>query len=428
MKIRSLLAAFSLAGLLICSVSARQTTDDEVAKKARSLHARLLTIDTHDDISSDFATEKDDPGSTENKRQVTLPKMIDGGLDVAFFVVYVGQGERTPQGYENAYQQAVRKFEAIHRLTGTMYPSSIELATSPGDVLRIHRNGKLVACIGIENGYPIGKDLGKLKEFYDRGGRYMTLSHMRHNDICDSANPGDGEAEEEHHGVSKFGRQVIAEMNRLGIMVDVSHISKKSALDAMKFSLAPVIASHSGIRAINDNARNLDDETLLALKKNGGVVQCVGLGEFVKTRPIPPERQEAIAALRKEFGLPEAGARTGGRRGGGSLSGERLASYRERMRQIDSTLPLTPVTVQDFVDHIDHAVKLIGIDHVGISSDFDGGGGITDWNNAAETPHVTVELVRRGYSEEDIAKLWGENLLRVWGEVEKIAAELQKKK
>ena len=422
-----LLSAVTVALLLAATPQVLAQQVDTLT--ARALHARLLTIDTHDDISSDFATEKDDPGSMQNKRQVTLPKMIDGGLDVAFFIVYVGQGERTEQGYEAAYQQAVRKFDAIHRLTETMYPSSIELATSPGDVVRIHKSGKLVACIGVENGYPIGKDLAKVKEFYDRGGRYITLSHMRHNDICDSANPGDGEPEEEHHGVSDFGRTVIGEMNRLGIMVDVSHISKKSALDAMKFSLAPVIASHSGIRAVNDNPRNLDDETLFALMKNGGVVQCVGLGEFVKTQPVPPERQQAVAALRKEFGLPEAGARVGGgRRAGGSLSGERLANYRERLRQIDSTYPLLPVTVRDFADHIDYAVKLIGINHVGISSDFDGGGGITGWNNAAETPNVTVELVRRGYSEEDIAKLWGGNLLRVWGEVERIAAELQKKK
>ncbi len=229
--------------------------------------------------------------------------------------------------------------------------------------------------------------------------------------------------------MSEFGKQVIAEMNRLGIMVDVSHISKKSALDAMSLSKAPVIASHSGARAINDNARNLDDETLLALKKNGGVVQCVALGEFVKTRPVSPERQDAINVVRKEFGLPESRAGRGGgfRRGAQSLSQEQIAKFIERMREVDVKFPLPPVTVQDFVNHIDHAVKLIGVDHVGISSDFDGGGGITGWNNAAETFNVTLELVRRGYSEQDVAKLWGGNLLRVWQGVEKTAAGLQKK-
>ncbi len=429
---KSALSAALMAFLAI-PLFAQQPTDkqkeDELIARARAIHDRVITIDTHDDISSNFATEKDDPGSPENKRQVTLGKMKEGGLKAGFFIVYVGQGDRTPAGYDSAYKQAVTKFDAIHRMTEKMYPDKIELAYTADDVVRINKSGKLVACIGIENGWPIGKDLGKLKEFHQRGGRYITLSHNRHNDICDSANPGEGEAEEEHHGVSEFGKQVIAEMNRVGIMVDVSHISKKSALDAMSLSKAPVIASHSGARAINDNARNLDDETLLALKKNGGVVQCVALGEFVKTRPVPPERQEAINVVRKEFGLPEARAGRGGgfRRGAQSFSEEQIAKFIERMREVDANFPLPPVTVQDFTNHIEHAVRLIGVDHVGISSDFDGGGGITGWNNAAETFNVTLELVRRGYSEQDIAKLWGGNLLRVWRGVEKVAAGLQKK-
>ena len=400
-------------------------TEDELVARARALHERVITLDTHDDISSDFATEKDDPGSLENKRQVTLPKMKEGGLKAGFFIVYVGQGDRTPAGYDTAYTQAIRKFEAIHRMAEKMYPDKVEIAYTADDVPRIIKSGKLVACIGIENGWPIGKDIKKLREFHERGGRYITLSHNRHNDICDSANPGEGEAEEEHHGVSEFGKQVIAEMNRLGIMVDVSHISKKSALDAIRLSKAPVIASHSGARAINDNPRNLDDETLLALKENGGVVQCVALGEFVKTRPVSPERQEALNALRKEFGLPEG--RGGMRRAGRSFTEEQIAKFRERMREIDAKYPLPPVTVADFVNHIDHVVKLIGVDHVGISSDFDGGGGVTGWNNAAETFNVTLELVRRGYSDEDVAKLWSGNLLRVWRGVEKTASQLQKK-
>jgi len=425
------LCAFIASCLIFLTSYAQNSFDREsdLIAKAKAIHERLITIDTHDDISFDFATEKDDPGNPENNRQVTLPKMIQGGLKVGFFIVYVGQGERNEKGYDTAYAQAVRKFEAIHRMTEKMYPDRIELAYSAEDVVRIAKSGKLVACIGIENGWPIGKDLKKLKEFYDRGGRYITLSHNRHNDICDSANPGEGEPEEEHHGVSEFGKHVIAEMNRLGIMVDISHISKKSALDAISISKAPVIASHSGARAVNDNPRNLDDETLLALKKNGGVVQCVALGEFVKTRPISPERQAAINALRKEFGLPESRDGRGGglRRSAQSFTDEQIAKFRARMREIDAKYPQEPVTVADFVNHIDHAVKLIGIDHVGISSDFDGGGGITGWNNAGETMNVTIELVRRGYSEENIAKLWGGNLLRVWREVEKVAAGLQKK-
>lgn len=402
--------------------------DDEALRaKARAIHDRVITIDTHDDISTDFATEKDDPGKADNPRQVTLQKMKAGGLDAGFFIVYVGQGERTEEGTLSAYNQAIKKFEAIHRMAETMYPDQIEIAYSADDVTRIHKSGKLVACIGIENGWPIGRDLGKLKEFHDRGGRYITLSHNGHNDICDSANPVDGEPDAEHNGVSEFGKQVIAEMNRLGIMVDVSHISKKSALDAIRLSKAPVIASHSGAAAVNKNPRNMDDEALLALKKNGGVVQCVALGSFVKTQPVPPERQQALAALRKEFGLPDGRRGMGGmRRVMQALSEEQRSAFREQMRAIDQKYPMAPVTVGDFVDHIDHAVKLIGIDHVGISSDFDGGGGVQGWNNAGETFNVTLELVRRGYTEEEIAKLWGLNLLRVWKSVERVAAQEKK--
>jgi microsomal dipeptidase-like Zn-dependent dipeptidase len=427
---RTLFPLFLLAVLLVpqgCSPQRTASTmsEDELTAFASRVHERALTIDTHDDISFDFATEKDDPGNPNNRRQVTLAKMKQGGLDVGFFIVYVGQGERTPEGYDVAYRQAITKFDAIHRMT-RMYPDQIELAYTPDDVVRIHRSGKLVACIGIENGWPIGKDLAKVKEFYDRGARYITLAHGGHNDICDSATPRQGEPEAEHNGVSEFGKQVIAEMNRWGIMVDISHISKKSALDALKLSKAPVIASHSGARAVNDHPRNLDDETLLELKKNGGVIQLVALRDFVKTRRPSAERQQALAALRKEFGLPEQGGMGAIGRLMESWPDERRAAFRERMQELDRKHPLPPVTVQDFVDHIDHVVKLIGIDHAGISSDFDGGGGVDGWNDASETPNVTKELIRRGYTEEQIQKLWGGNLLRVWREVQRVASELQK--
>ena len=401
-------------------------SDEQLTAQARAVQSRVLTLDTHDDISNDFATAQDDPGSPENKRQANLLNMREGGLDAGFFIVYVGQGDRTPEGYADAYKQAVNKFEAIHRMAKQMYPGKVEIAYTASDVMRIHKSGKLVACIGIENGWPIGKDLAKLKEFHDRGGRYITLAHNRHNDICDSANPGQGEPESEHNGVSEFGKQVIAEMNRLGIMVDISHISKKSALDAMRLSKAPVIASHSGTRALNDNPRNLDDETLLELKSNGGVVQCVALRGFVKPRPASPERQQALAALRKEFGLPEQGGFGAMGRVMESWTEEKRAQFRESNQAVDKQYPLPAVNVQDFVNHIDYAVKLIGIEHVGISSDFDGGGGVDGWDNAAETLNVTKELLRRGYTEEQIEKIWSGKLLRVWREVERVAAEMQK--
>jgi len=401
-------------------------SDEELTAYAREIHNQTLTLDTHDDISFEFATAEDDPGNPQNARQATLPKMREGGLDVGFFIVYVGQGDRTPEGNETAYKQAITKFDAIHRMAEKMYPDQIEIAYTAADVLRIHKSGKLVACIGIENGWPIANDLARLKEFHDRGGRYITLAHNGHNDICDSANPRQGEPQSEHNGVSEFGKQVIAEMNRLGIMVDISHIAKKSALDAMKLSKAPVIASHSGARALNNHVRNLDDETLMEVKKNGGVVQCVALRGFVKDRTPSPERVAMQAALRKEYGLPEQGGFGGLNRAMESWTEEKRAEFRTKMQEIDKTYPLPVVNVQDFVNHIDHVVKTIGIDHAGISSDFDGGGGVDGWNSAAETFNVTKELVRRGYTEEQIEKIWGGNLLRVWREVERVAAEMQK--
>jgi len=382
----------------------------ELAERAAELHARTLTIDTHDDIPLDFATDAVDPLDAD--RQVNLEKMREGGLDAGFFVVFVGQGARTPQGYAAAREAAKTKFDAIHRMTDELYPEVIGLARSPDDVLRIHDEGRLVAAIGIENGYVIGDDLALLGRYYDLGARYLTLTHGGHNDIADSATPSEelGDGEEEHGGLSDFGRDVIAEMNRLGMMVDVSHVSKAAAIEAMRVSRAPVIASHSSARALADHPRNLDDETLLALRDNGGVVQIVALDRFLKVQP--PDRAEAIAELEVAVGYD--GSTEG-------MSHEQKIQYDRGLVDIDVAFP--PADVADFVDHIDHAVQLIGIDHVGISSDFDGGGGVHGWSDASETPNVTTELVRRGYDEEQVAKLWGGNLLRVWREVERVAAE-----
>src|SRR5690606_9233415 len=324
--------------------------------------------------------------------------------------------ERTPENYEKAKADAMTKFNAIHRMTSELYPDQIELAYTPDDVERIHREGKLVAMIGIENGYVIGTDLSLLRKYHELGARYITLAHGGHNDIADSATPRPqlGDAEEEHGGLSEFGERVVAEMNRLGIMVDVSHISKNAMMHAVRVSKAPVIASPSSVTALADVPRNLDDEQLLAMKENGGVVQIVAFDSYVKAPD--PERLEAIRQLRESLGITGPG-------GLRSLTEEQRAEYERRMAEIDARWPRA--TVSDFVDHIDYAVKLIGIDHVGIASDFDGGGGVIGWADASETFNVTLELVRRGYTEEGIAKLWGGNLLRVWREVERVAAERQ---
>jgi membrane dipeptidase len=386
---------------------------DDLEARARAIHSAVLTIDSHDDIPFDFATPRVDPLNAD--RQVNLEKMRAGGLDAGFFIVYVGQGPRTAAAYRAVVDSAQLKFDAIHRMAA-MYPDLIAIAYTADDVERIHTSGKLVAAIGIENGYVIGRDLGLLRRYYEQGARYMTLAHNGHNDIADSAQPQQrlGDVPQEHGGLSPFGEQVVAEMNRLGMMVDISHISKNAALHAIRVSRAPVIASHSSARALADHVRNLDDETLLALRDNGGVVQIVAYDGFVKIQP--PERARALADLRYNQGFP-GGGRADSMVG---MSAQETFNYTQGIQMLDVRFP--PASVSDFVDHIDHVVRLIGIDHVGISSDFDGGGGVHHWRDASETFNVTLELVRRGYSEEDIRKLWGENLLRVWREVERVAA------
>jgi membrane dipeptidase len=421
------------------AVDAQSATQTDLEARARAIHQRVITLDTHNDINpSNFTAERNYTQDLET--QVNLPKMLKGGLDASFFIVYVGQGPLTPEGYADAYKQAIAKFDAIHRLTEQIAPDTIELALTAADVRRIAAKGKKVALIGVENAYPLGTDLSRIKEFYERGARYVSLAHNGHSQFSDS-NTGEREGWM-HNGLSELGRQAVAELNSVGIMVDVSHPSKQSMMQTVALSKAPIIASHSAVRALANHSRNMDDEQLLALKKNGGVIQVVAFASYVKVpKPDSPERAAAIQALRKEFGLPEPGAgrgpagggqgagrgsgqggRGGGRGGLNALNSEQRAAYDARMADIDKRFPGDPrATVADFVNHIDYAVKLIGIDHVGISSDFDGGGGVDGWNSAAETFNVTLELVRRGYTEQQIAKLWSGNLLRVMSEVEKAA-------
>jgi membrane dipeptidase len=360
-----LLVALSLLGVS----TAQSASEEELVALARGIHERVMTLDTHSDIPLNFATSEFMPGVAE--AQVNLDSMESGGLDASFFIVYVGQGERTEAGYLAAKADALAKFDAIHRMTDFLYPERIGLATTAAEVVAIHAQGKMVALIGIENGYVIGKDISLLEEFRKRGARYMTLVHNGHNDIGDSAQPQArfNDVEAEHGGLSDFGKEVVAELNRLGILVDISHVSRATMLQATRLSKAPVIASHSSVTSRFDHPRNMNDEQLLALRDNGGVVQIVAFNTYLK----------------------ESGA----------------------------------ATVADFVDHIDYAVNLIGVEHVGISSDFGGGGGVTGWNNAAETFNVTLELVRRGYTEEQIGLIWGGNVLRILEAAEQHASQSQ---
>jgi len=400
-----------------------QAPDPALVATARAIHERVITLDTHNDINPrDFTRERNYTQRLDT--QVNLPKMKEGGLDASFFIVYVGQGPLTPEGYDRAYKQAIEKFEAIHRLAEEIAPDQIGLALTAADVRRIAASGRKVALIGVENAYPVGTDLSRIKEFYDRGGRYMSLAHNGHSQFADS-NTGERDGKWLHNGLSEAGRQAIIEMNKWGIMVDVSHPSKQANLQAIALSRAPVIASHSAARALADHSRNMDDELLEALKKNGGVVQAVAFDSYVKIKPPDsPDRAAAIAALRKEFGF--GGGPGGGGGGQAAMSEARRNEFRARIAEIDAKFPPPPMaTVSDFVDHIDYLVKKVGVDHVGISSDFDGGGGVKGWNGADETFNVTLELVRRGYTEEQIGKIWSGNLLRVMDEVQKVARDIQ---
>lgn len=403
-----------------------QTADDQLRQKARQIHEKVITIDTHNDINvNNFTAEKNYTQDLDT--QVNLPKMTEGGVDVTWLIVYTDQQELNPAGYKTAYATAMSKFEAIHRLTEEIAPDQIGLATTSQEVRDLVAQGKKVAMIGVENGYPIGTDIKNVEKFYDLGARYMSLSHNGHSQLCDS-NTGEENNSWLHGGLSELGKEVVKEMNRLGMMIDVSHPSKESMRQMVALSKAPIIASHSSARGLCNHSRNLDDEQLQWLKDNGGVIQTVAFTSYLDT-----DKHNAYnAAVRKVY--KEVGEKVGfkllERDEARALEAAARDQYykdysrirklaQPKVQKLKDQVP--PVDVTDFVDHIDYLVERIGIDHVGISSDFDGGGGIEGWNDASETFNVTLELVKRGYSEEEIAKLWGENLLRVLDEVQAVA-------
>ncbi len=412
----SITATLALAATILSGCN--WGTPEERAERAllataTEIHDRVITLDSHIDIPLIFATRRVDPG-VDGDFQVDLPKMRAGGLNAGFWIVYVGQTERTPENEAQAKADARTKFDAIHRMAEQMYPDEVAIAYSADDVERIAAEGKLVALIGIENGWVIGRDLSLVETYHGLGARYMTLAHGGHNDIADSATSSlrdpDEEVVPEHDGISPFGEEVIAEMNRVGMLVDVSHISKAAMLDTVRLSTVPVIASHSSMHALMEHPRNLDDEQLRALAENGGVVQVVAVGAFLTESAR--RRSIEYRNIRNAFGMIPGQPSE-------ELGAEPHEDYVGRVEALDRRYP--DATVADFIDHVDYAVELIGVDHVGISSDFDGGGGVVGWSDASETLNVTVELVRRGYSEEEIAKLWGGNLLRVLREAEQAA-------
>lgn len=427
-RLRILLTFGLLGGLAACggvdsADSAEDpTSEEDIEALARGIHDRVITMDTHVDFNPNNFLAGQDNYVTGLDTQVDIPKMEEGGLDAAFFSIYQGQQQDfTPAGYAAAHDIAMAKVEAIHRLTSELAPDRIGLATTAAEVRDIAASGRLIALMGMENGYALGEDISNVEKFYDLGVRYLSLAHNGNNQLSDSNNGQPDGAR--HGGLSELGRQVVAEANRLGVMLDISHPSKDANLQTMEMSTAPVIASHSSVRAITDHSRNLDDEELRALQANNGVVQITAFNSYIRDMTPSPERAAAIAELREEFGLPA----TGGNAAMRDFSEDQRAEFARRMEELGATHPAPPrATVIDLIDHVDYAVNLIGIDHVGLSSDFDGGGGVDGWNDATETFNVTLELVRRGYTEEEISKLWSGNMLRVMEAVERAAEDAQR--
>lgn len=438
----SILTAFStksrffniLLGLVFIAItSIADSTDisqEAILNKARAIHKRVITLDSHIDINVNNFTDTVNYTQDLNT-QITLDKMYKGGLDIAWFVVYTAQGELTNFGYEKAYKKAISKFEAIHKLTEEIAPNDINLATTSNEARSIHASGKRVAMIGIENGYPIAYDIKRVKEFYDLGGRYMSLSHNEHSQLSDS-HTGEKNSIWLHNGLSDFGKDVIKEMNKLGMLVDISHASKRAVHDIIKFSKAPIIASHSSSRTLSNHSRNLDDGQLNWIKANGGIVQAVAYSSFVnvdkynirkeKVKEIQDQVAQSLGF--KLIPISEFDALENNEQHEFIKKYNKFLAIVEEKKESATDLP-PAVDVADFVDHIDYLVEILGIEHVGISSDFDGGGGVEGWNSAIETMNVTFELVKRGYTEDQISQLWSENFLRILEEAALIAMQIQ---
>jgi membrane dipeptidase len=397
---------YALFGITGC----KQESAGEISRdEAERIHQSLVTVDSHTDTPLRLSVGNADLGNRSDARggggKLDFPRMAEGGLDGVFFAVFVGQGPRTPGENESAKAEAMMLFDSIHSVVeGNADLASIALKAK--DLKAICKKGKKAIYIGMENGYPVGMDLSLVSRYYELGARYITLCHSRNNDICDSSTDGSGP---EHGGLSEFGRQVVQEMNRLGIMIDVSHMSDEAFYDVLETSRAPVIASHSNARALCNNPRNLSDEMLLALAENGGVIQLCLVSDYVADLPVDPERDSAMQVLRSKFDR------------WGELDDSVKLAVDQEYQELNRKYPPNLANVSQFCDHFDHVVDLIGIDHVGFGSDFDGGAALVDCFDVTELPNITQELLNRGYSRSDLQKFWSGNLMRVMKKVEKAA-------
>ena len=390
--------------LLLAVISACASEEEKIDRKADRLHHDILTIDTHSDTPMRLMRGGFDPGIRNDNGCVDFPRMKEGGLDAEFFAIFIAQGPRTPEAFETENQNTLATFDSI-RAVVSRNSGMAGIALTGDDARKLKAEGKSAVFIGIENGYPVGTDISRIKQYYDLGARYITLCHSSNNDICDSSTDQSGP---EFGGLSAFGEEVVREMNNTGMLIDVSHASDESFYDVIELSKAPVIASHSSCRALCESPRNLNDDMLLALKKNGGVIQICLLSEYLKQPEPNPEFDAMVQELRDKW----------------DQMGELTEEQREQRWQEFSDLKdryVKRATVVDAVNHIQHVVDVIGIDYVGIGSDFDGGGGIDGCSDVSGMKNITRELLRRGYSRDDITKIWGGNFMRVMAEAQSLA-------
>lgn len=393
-----------IGSLLLVNISLAKVP----AKKIKKIHESVLTVDTHCDTPMSLLDEDFDIGKRNSapESRVDFPRMKEGGLDAIFFAAFTSQRERTDENTEIAYTRANEMIDATYKVCQT-YKDIAEVAVHASDAYRIEKLGKRAIYIGMENGFPIGTKFERVSEFYNKGVRYITLCHSSNNDICDSSTDKKGP---EHNGLSSFGKEVVKEMNQLGMMIDVSHISDKSFFDVIELSKAPVIASHSSVRGIAHHNRNLTDEMIKALAKNGGVIQICLLDSYIKdpdtTTVYYQKRKEFMAIYDTKFE---------------SMTEDEKKEFRNEWRNLSKKYPKKLPTVADCVDHIDYVKNLVGIDYVGIGSDFDGGGGLDGVADVSEMPNITAEMIKRGYTKREIEKVWGGNFFRVFKNVEKLA-------
>lgn len=392
--------------LLIFIGCSSMKTLTELKQEADKLHAKMLTLDSHTDApmrlyrgSFNLRIKHD---AREDGSKYDFPRMEEGGLDAAFFAAFIGQGATTDSGY------AVAK-ETVNGIIDSIYANVqanndlAEIALTAGDAYRIKSEGKRAIYIGIENGYAIGTDISEIKKFYDKGVRYITLCHTKNNDLCDSSTDPDSANDK---GLSDLGKEAVIEMNKLGMMIDISHVSDKTVHDVLEITRTPVIASHSCAKTLCNHPRNLNDELLRRLAENGGVIQLCIYTDYVKTPKPNPVRDSLVNALEEKYNDYY------------NLTQEQKDSYRKEKKEINKLYPPDLATVVDVVNHIDHIVKVAGIDYVGIGTDFDGGGGVDGCYDVGEMKNITVELLKRGYSENEIEKIWGGNFMRVFHKVE----------